>query len=105
MSRKLSFVANQLVTLGVLLCLLGVSLEVSIFARPQEGEPGGGSVGGCPPQCEFSDAVGYCGLNPPPLCGTMNGYCYGRPSSTTCNLCFCKQQHGPGSDPYDCFCD
>ncbi len=97
MRRKSRFFSNQLVTLGILMCLLGVSLEVSTFASP----PFQG-VGGCPPQCPWQDANGFCGSDPPPDCGNMNNYCRGNPNLFVCNQCLCVSQ--PGEDPDDCFC-
>lgn len=98
MRRKSRFFSNQLVTLGVLMCLLGVSLEVSVFASPQQ-QPG---VNGCPDPCPFADALGFCGAVPPPDCGNMNRYCWGNPNAPVCFVCLCIPV--PGVNPDDCIC-
>lgn len=99
MRRKSRFFSNQLVTLGVLMCLLGVSLEVVVLAK-QGPPPPPPVTAPCDSQCEWSDAFGYCGSLPLPACG-LSKYCRGNPHAPTCSLCICVS---PPGFPTQCDC-
>lgn len=87
MRRRSRFISNQLVTLGVLMCLLGVSLEVAVLAK--QGPPPPPVPVPCDSRCEWSQGNNYCGAVAPP-CGVHNTYCQGNPYLPICTACLCS---------------
>jgi len=89
MRRKSRFISNQLVTLGVLMCLLGVSLEVAVLAKQGPPPPPPVTVD-CDPQCDGNAPNGdHCGKNAPRFCGSMTYTCRGIPYNPHCTYCLC----------------